>query len=419
MSILRVPLDKDNFLTILSVYAPTLDAEEQTKLQFYALLSQTISSVPIHDKLLLLGDFNARVGRDQQLWPKVIGNNGVGNANSNGMLLLGLCAEQELVITNTLFRLRNRDKTTWRHPRSGHWHLLDYVITRQRDRQEVMVTKALRTADDCWSDHRPVFSLLRLRWRKKPTLRANTPRKKYNISAFQDPQFVEQYRAALEHQLDGCPSADDPDAAWDDLKAAIAKAAQETIGYAKRRHQDWFDDNDVTVASLIERKRRARLAWEDCPSSTTKKAAFQRAKAEAQTALRNMQNDWWTKKAEEIQGFADRHESRNFYAAIREVYGPWKPSLHTVEASTAHFLPIEMRSCHDGQGTSTICLIVLPELLLIFSTDCRSIQSDHICSAPQLWMRSESPSASYGETKHRVRTEFRVSFSNTADSVSS
>ena len=41
------------------------------------------------------------------------------------------------------------------HPRSKHWHLIDYVIVRRKDRQDVRVTKTICGAD-CWTDHRLV-----------------------------------------------------------------------------------------------------------------------------------------------------------------------------------------------------------------------------------------------------------------------
>ena len=57
----------------------------------------------------------------------VLGQHGVGKLNENG--LLTLCSEYQLVITNTLFQLKNKFKTSWQHPCSKHWHLLDYIIS--------------------------------------------------------------------------------------------------------------------------------------------------------------------------------------------------------------------------------------------------------------------------------------------------
>ena len=82
--------------------------------------------------------------RDCRRWNNIIGKEGVGKANSNGILLLSKCAEHDRVITITLFRQRNMYKTTWMHPRSKHWNLLDYVIVHSRDRKDIRITRAMR-----------------------------------------------------------------------------------------------------------------------------------------------------------------------------------------------------------------------------------------------------------------------------------
>ena len=67
---LRIPISNKRFLTIISAYAPTLTSAEEVKEQFYADLDALLRTTPTNDKLLVLGDFNARVGRDSDQWKR-------------------------------------------------------------------------------------------------------------------------------------------------------------------------------------------------------------------------------------------------------------------------------------------------------------------------------------------------------------
>jgi len=47
----------------------------------------------------------------------------------------------------------------------------------------------------------------------------------------------------------------------------MSAAAKETVGFKHKKNQDWFDENDKTITSLIEVKHHARLAIENNPSA--------------------------------------------------------------------------------------------------------------------------------------------------------
>ena len=110
---MRLPLSNDNFTTLISVYAPTMTNPAENKEMFYNQLARSVlSGTPRTDKLLLIGDFNARIGRDSNKWPLVMAKYEIGKCNSNGELLLALCSEFELIVTNTMFKQKGERKNT-------------------------------------------------------------------------------------------------------------------------------------------------------------------------------------------------------------------------------------------------------------------------------------------------------------------
>ncbi|KAK3891116.1 hypothetical protein Pcinc_004985 [Petrolisthes cinctipes] len=51
---------------------------------------------------------------------------------------------------------------------SKHWHILDYVLTRARDKKDIRITRSMPGADDCWTDHRLLISRLNFKTQRPP-----------------------------------------------------------------------------------------------------------------------------------------------------------------------------------------------------------------------------------------------------------
>jgi hypothetical protein len=85
---IRTPLNKTRHATIIRAYTAGPD---NVKEQFYSEPDNIIQSTPQSDKLIIARDFNDRMGKDSTNWQGVIGKDGVGTTNGNGLLLLSKC----------------------------------------------------------------------------------------------------------------------------------------------------------------------------------------------------------------------------------------------------------------------------------------------------------------------------------------
>lgn len=155
---LSLQLAPFRFATIISTYAHATTDTDETKEQFYDDLNDVIFSIQRGNKIILMGEFNACVGTDAAAWSHGLGRHGVGKEISNGTLLLSFCGYHQLVPTKIIFQQPNQLQTTWMHPCSKDWHLIDYNIVRQSDRCIVRITKVIR-GTETWLDHRPVKKL--------------------------------------------------------------------------------------------------------------------------------------------------------------------------------------------------------------------------------------------------------------------
>ena len=59
-------------------------------------------------------------------------------------------------------------------------------------------------------------------------------------------------------------------------------------------------------------------------SSTSKRGRFKHLQRQAQTALRILQDEWWEKKAGDIETYAATNNSKMFSTVIKEVYSLWE-----------------------------------------------------------------------------------------------
>jgi len=101
----------------------------------------------------------------------------------------------------------------------------------------------------------------------------------------------------------------------------VFDSAATVIGFSKSLHHDWFDDQDAEARQLLDTMHATHLAWISDKSNSSKKSAYTRAHGAAQRRLREVKNEWWAKKAQELQQAADRRDMKAFCHSLRAVYG--------------------------------------------------------------------------------------------------
>ena len=103
---------------------------------------------------------------------------------------------------------------------------------------------------------------------------------------------------------------------------AVYNSAAKVIGFKIPRHHDWFDDQDAEARKLLDTMHATHLAWINDKSNPTKKSAYTRARSAALRTLRQMKNEWWANKAQELQQAAGQRDTKAFYQGLKAVYGP-------------------------------------------------------------------------------------------------
>ena len=101
--IIIATLDGNPQTTIVAVYAPTNAASDEDKESFYKQLHDVLTPIPVHNIVIVLGDFNARIGRDlHESNPRVYAYHQ--RTNENGKLLRDLIENNNLRPAFTKFQ---------------------------------------------------------------------------------------------------------------------------------------------------------------------------------------------------------------------------------------------------------------------------------------------------------------------------
>ena len=101
---------------------------------------------------ILLGDFNAKVGRENIFQPTIGTESVHPESNDNGIRLVNFATSKNLIVKSTKFPHRNIHKYTWTSPDGITHNQIDHVLVDKRRQSSIIDVRSLRGAD-CDTDH--------------------------------------------------------------------------------------------------------------------------------------------------------------------------------------------------------------------------------------------------------------------------
>ena len=174
--LLKLKSQKIN-VNLIQVYAPTMDSNKNAIQEFYKDLDATKKKCKSGEMLLVMGDWNAKIGCGVE--QPMVGGYSLGSRNERGDLLVDWYRENSMVVTNAWLKNHPRRLYTWRSPGDLTRNQIDYIRSSKRFRNSILNCKTYPQAD-CNTDHILLVATLRLKLKTctKPKI---TLKKDYSI----------------------------------------------------------------------------------------------------------------------------------------------------------------------------------------------------------------------------------------------
>lgn len=320
-------------MSIIVSYAPTNEADDNRKDNFYIRLQEVIDKVPKHDILLCIGDLNAKLGNENEGFNENMGVHGMGEMNENGLRFASFCMANELVIGSTMFEHRDIHKYTWTSPCGRYRNQIDHTAINKKRKTSLLDVKSRRGAD-IGSDHQLVVSTLRLKLKRKKA-DCNLPAR-YDIEKLRQ-QSIEKEEFILEcrnrftvlqtmDDMENEEAENNVNTYWKDIKDTLRESAKNTLGQGGReRRKQWLSDE---TWELIQKRKTAKLRFESSESGNPNlnmiRAEYLSLNSEVRRCSKRDKRryvDQIADKAEENLNRGGGRSTRHAYDGIREITG--------------------------------------------------------------------------------------------------
>src|SRR5215467_2791812 len=166
---------------------------------------------------ILLGDFNAKVGREDIFKPTIRNESLHQDSNDNGVRIVNFATSKNLVVKSTD---RNVHKYTWTSPDGKTHNQIDHVLIDRRRHSSIVDVRSFRGAD-CDTDHNLVVAKVRERLAVRKQGAQKSDGERFNLRKLKDLEARKQYQIEITNRfaaLGNVSDDEDINRAWESVK---------------------------------------------------------------------------------------------------------------------------------------------------------------------------------------------------------
>lgn len=325
-------------MDVIQCYAPTNESDENIKEDFYNRLQTIIQARPRRNIIFTMGDFNAKIGSNNQGYEEVMGKQGLGEMNENGERFANLCATTSLVIGGSFFQHKQIHKATWVSPDLKTENQIDHVCIMKKFRRSLEDVRVKRGADFA-SDHHLLSARMML---KRNWTGQSSQRQRYNITALKETDRLEEFKTTLskkaqiiQRQIEG----ETINEKWQSIKEALTSTCQEVLGNMKQGQKEWISAG--TLKKIQERKRK-KADMNNSRTRTTKakaKEQYSEANRIVKRSIRTDKRNYMETLAGEAEDAAQKGNMRELYANIKRLSGKFSQPARPVKDRDGKTIP--------------------------------------------------------------------------------
>ena len=135
---------------------------------------------------MVLGDFNAKVGKEESNY-RYAGRSGLHEkCNGNGYKLVQFAAATDMIIVGTMFTHKNIHKVTWRSPDGDTMNQIDHILIQRKHSSNLKDVRCKRGVN-VDSDHHLVMAEVQARISTNK-IRKGQRVSKYNVQSLEKEQ---------------------------------------------------------------------------------------------------------------------------------------------------------------------------------------------------------------------------------------